>query len=114
MTEIIIVLKQGLASSSDGIVGQMRETVKIHARTMEGRQWTLPFKVRGETIKIREQLNVAINSVLAFKDCASLVAGLDPHGIAPTVCGGVATVLEVNRYFICRLIRLFLKQRMST
>lgn len=104
MREAINIVKEGLASQSEGVAETIQDAVRNQARRMEERELTLPFKVRVKTVKIRASMNVVLKSILAFKDCTSLIAKLDPHGIAPLIWGGVAAVLQVSllmlqRYF---------------
>lgn len=56
----------------------MMNVIKKHIETMEQRQSSLPFKVRGREIKIREQFNKIVKAVQVFKDFGSSLAGLDP------------------------------------
>ena len=60
------------------IVTQLEFIVQKHKQTMEERQWTLPFRVRGREIKIRSQLDTVLKILQTSKDIGSAIASLDP------------------------------------
>lgn len=81
------------------LAADMMNVIKGHTETMEQRQSSLPFKVRGREIKIREQFNKIVKAVQVFKDFGSSLASLDPiHAGIPWAA--VNLILQVSLMFI--------------
>lgn len=56
----------------------MEEIIQIQKKKLEERQWTLPFRVRGREMKIRDQLDTVLKVLQIFKDFGSILSNLDP------------------------------------
>ena len=57
---------------------ELFDIIQKKKKILEERQWSLPFKVRGRDIKIRDQLDTVLKVLQMFKDFGSVLASLDP------------------------------------
>ncbi|KAF4625153.1 hypothetical protein G7Y89_g13014 [Cudoniella acicularis] len=79
------------------LAATMMDVVNKHKETMEERQWSLPFKVRGREVKIREQLDGVLKAVRVFKDFGSGLAALDPvHAGIPWAAVNLVLQVALN------------------
>ncbi len=57
---------------------EISQIIEQHRNTMENKQWSLPFKVRGREVKIRAQLDIVWKVLQTFNAVGSTLASLDP------------------------------------
>lgn len=63
---------------SESLPSEMEEIIQKQKKKMEERQWTLPFRVRGREMKIRDQLDTVLKVLQVFKDFGSVLSNLGP------------------------------------
>ena len=71
----------------EALPSEMVEIIQKQKRTMEDRQWVLPFRVRGRKVKIRDQLETVLRLLQMFKDLESVLSNLDPVHVGVTLAG---------------------------
>ncbi|KAK5457969.1 hypothetical protein LTS15_004048 [Exophiala xenobiotica] len=69
--------------------------IQKHRQVMEQREWSLPFKVRGRSVKLRRQLDTIARALLGFKGLGAAVSRLDLMQIAPAAWGCLTFILQV-------------------
>ena len=76
--EALQELRDNESSRSEALPSEMVDIIEKQKRKMEERQWTLPFRVRGREIQIRDQLDTILKVLQMFKDFGSVLSNLDP------------------------------------
>ena len=76
--EALQELRENKSCHSQALPFEMVEIIEGQKKFMEERQWTLPFRVRGREIKIRNQLDTVLKVLQLFKDFGSVLSDLDP------------------------------------
>ena len=76
--EALKELRGNKSCCSEVLPSEMVNIIQKQKRTMEERQWALPFRVRGREIKIRDQLDTVLKVLQMFKDFGSVLSNLDP------------------------------------
>jgi hypothetical protein len=74
--------------------------IQKHRQVMEQREWSLPFKVRGRSVKLRRQLDTIARALLGFKGLGAAVSRLDLMQIAPAAWGCLTFILQVRTSFV--------------
>ena len=62
-------LRKESSRTSKDMPSEISQIIEHHRNTMENKQWSLPFKVRGTEVKIRAQLDNVWNYIKTFKRC---------------------------------------------
>lgn len=70
--------------------------IQKHRQVMEQREWSLPFKVRGRSVKLRRQLDTVARALLGFKGLGAAVSRVDLMQIAPAAWGCFTFILQVR------------------
>ena len=71
----------------------MVDIIQKHKRTMEQRQWALPFRVRGSNVDIRDQLDTVLKALQMFRDFGPVLSNVDPVHIG-IPWAGVSVILQ--------------------
>ena len=74
--------------------------IQKHRQVMEQREWSLPFKVRGRSVKLRRQLDTIARALLGFKGLGAAVSRGDLMQIAPAAWGCFTFILQVRSVFV--------------
>ena len=71
-------LRKESSCTSKDMASDVSRIIEQHRNTMENKQWSLPFKVRGREVKIRAQLENVWKLLQTFNAVGSTLASLDP------------------------------------
>ena len=71
-------LRKESSCASKDIPHEITEIIEQHKNTMENKQWSLPFKVRGREVKIRKQLDSVWKVLQIFNAVGNTLASVDP------------------------------------
>ena len=71
-------LRRESSRASKDMPSEISQIIEHHRNTMENKQWSLPFKVRGREIKIRAQLDNIWKVLQTFNAVGSTLASVDP------------------------------------
>ena len=91
--EALQELRGNKSCHSEALPSEMSNIIKEQKKIMEERQWTLPFRVRGREVKIRDQLDKILTVLETFKTFGSVLSSLEPvHAGIPWA--GVNLILQ--------------------
>ena len=86
-------LRKESSRTSKDLPNEISQIIEHHRNTMENKQWSLPFKVRGREVKIRAQLDNIWKVLQTFNAVGSTLASLDPvHAGIPLA--GVSFIVQ--------------------
>ena len=71
-------LRKESSRTSKDLPSEISQIIEHHRNTMENKQWSLPFKVRGREVKIRGQLDIVWKVLQLFNTVGTTLASLDP------------------------------------
>ena len=63
---------------TEALPTELFDIIQKKKKILEERQWSLPFKVRGRDLKIRDQLDTVLKVLYMFKDFGSVLTSVDP------------------------------------
>lgn len=91
--EALQELRGNASGHSEALPSEMVDIIQNQKRTMNQRQWALPFRVRGREVIIRDQLDTVLKVLQMFKDFGSVLSNVDPVHIG-IPWAGVNVILQ--------------------
>ena len=86
-------LRKESSCTSKDMPSEISQLIEQHRNTMENKQWSLPFKVRGREVKIRKQLDNVWRVLQIFNTVGNTLASVDPvHAGIPWA--GVSFIIQ--------------------
>lgn len=86
-------LRKESSCTSKDMPHEITQIIEQHKNTMENKQWSLPFKVRGREVKIRKQLDNVWKVLQIFNTVGYTLASVDPvHAGIPWA--GVSLIIQ--------------------
>ena len=86
-------LRKESSRTSKDMPSEISQIIEHHRNTMENKQWSLPFKVRGREVKIRAQLDNVWKALQTFNAVGCALASWDPvHAAIPWA--GVSFIVQ--------------------
>ena len=74
----LLELRKESSCPSKDMPSEISQIIEQHINTMENKQWSLPFKVRGREVKIRKQLDNVWKVLQIFNNVGYTLASVDP------------------------------------